>query len=296
MVARIVARYKTELCDKLSWFELRIEFDGRSARCRLGLSEMKSTVSRRFSVIGFFAAFIALCGIFVWQVLIASEREVNPVEIQQRLKITEQNALAPSDLDNPDDDLRLYAVNVIHTALPWRQPFVGYGVYLGQGLVLTAAHVVGRVPFVTHPRVLIAGMDLPATVIKEGSKEKTDLALVAIDQSRLPVILGLRKTPICNAPAIVGADVIVVYPERSVRSQIISPLEVDPQYRLQFTSLIRDPEGSGAALFDVESKCLRGIVSGKIEKTVRTRHQLNFAGYFMPARTISDFVTKKQKD
>ena len=41
------------------------------------------------------------------------------------------------------------AVNVVKTP-PFEKRFTGYGVYLGQGMVLTAVHVAGHWPFFTH--------------------------------------------------------------------------------------------------------------------------------------------------
>ena len=67
----------------------------------------------------------------------------------------------------PDAALQVYAVNVVKTP-PFERQITGFGIYMGHGLVLTAAHVVGRWPFFTHPRVLVAGQDLPAKVIKKG--------------------------------------------------------------------------------------------------------------------------------
>jgi hypothetical protein len=68
-----------------------------------------------------------------------------------------------------DDSLRIYAVDI------WQDPpqswGPGRGVYLGKGLVLTAAHVVGSAAD-TKPRVHIAGMELPATAIREGNFER----------------------------------------------------------------------------------------------------------------------------
>src|ERR1700756_1926598 len=65
-----------------------------------------------------------------------------------------------------DDSLRLYAVDI------WQDPpqswGPGRGVYLGKGLIITAAHVVTPAAR-TKPSVRIAGMDLPATAIREGN-------------------------------------------------------------------------------------------------------------------------------
>jgi hypothetical protein len=49
----------------------------------------------------------------------------------------------PVHAQNPEDELRVYSVGVINIA-PFKNPFSGYGVYLGQGVVITAAHVVGH--------------------------------------------------------------------------------------------------------------------------------------------------------
>ena len=45
----------------------------------------------------------------------------------------------------PDDNLKIYAVNVVKTP-PFEKQFNGDGIYLGKGLVITAAHVVGHYP------------------------------------------------------------------------------------------------------------------------------------------------------
>src|SRR5919197_3692798 len=79
--------------------------------------------------------------------------------------------------DETDGSLRLYAVNIVQDP---PQPWTGYGIYLGKGLVITAAHVVGSAAH-TNPSVRIAGMDLTAKAIKEGSVERVDLTLLFID-------------------------------------------------------------------------------------------------------------------
>ena len=115
--------------------------------------------------------------------------------------------------DPEDNDLHVYAVNVVKSP-PLEKQFVGYGIYLGNGKVITAAHVVGNWPSVTHPRVWVAGLDLPAEVLKIGSLEDTDLALLSIDAAQLPISLRLRRNPLCKNPALVGTTVTVVYPEK----------------------------------------------------------------------------------
>src|SRR5215475_12830152 len=85
--------------------------------------------------------------------------------------------------DPADDSLSIYAVNIIQDP---PQSWTGYGIYLGSGLVLTAAHVVGTAAR-THPSVRIAGQVLPAALVKEGVFEQIDLTLLRVDERELPV-------------------------------------------------------------------------------------------------------------
>src|SRR5262245_3963157 len=57
-----------------------------------------------------------------------------------------------------------YAVNIHRTPV---QSWTGYGIYLGDGIFITAAHVVGRA-WMTAPKVVIAGIEHPTRVVKEG--------------------------------------------------------------------------------------------------------------------------------
>ena len=202
----------------------------------------------------------------------------------------------PSIAQSNDDSLRIYAVNVVKTP-PFQRQFTGDGIYLGQGIVITAAHVVGHWPSITQPRVLIAGQDLPAHIIKQGSFETIDLALLSVDQTRLPVSLLLRRNPICTKPFRVGDQVIDVIPERTTRAQIISPLAIPAELRKRFRTLITAPQSSGSGIFDANSKCLLGIMSAKVSKRryVISHGQLmaiadGYAGFFVPAATIASFI------
>jgi hypothetical protein len=202
----------------------------------------------------------------------------------------------PVHAQTSDDSLTIYAVNVVKTP-PFRKKFIGDGIYLGQGIVITAAHVVGHWPFFTHPRVLIAGQDLPAKVIKEGSFEQIDLALLSVEADRLPISLQMRRNPLCKTNPKIGTEVVDVVPGETVRSQTISPMLIAPELRNRFDTLISTVQGSGSGLFDAERKCLLGIVSAQIPKykyqkkngqIVGTSN--GFAGYFVPASEIAKFI------
>ena len=90
-------------------------------------------------------------------------------------------------------DLTALAVHINRTP---QQSWPGYGIYLGNGLVLTAAHVAGDFAQ-TKPHVVIAGQDLPAALVKQGNLESVDLTLLSIDKTKLPVSLQMRRTPLC---------------------------------------------------------------------------------------------------
>jgi hypothetical protein len=200
---------------------------------------------------------------------------------------------APAWSENSDDSLLVYAVNINRTST---QEWAGYGIYLGNGLIITAAHVVIH-HWWASPRVLIAGQDLAGNVVKEGEFEKTDLTLLSVDADRLPVALRLRRNPLCKAPPWPGENVITVVPEGTARSQIISPQQLPANVR-KFNTVIADAAGtrnSGSGVFDAERKCLLGIVSRKISeyqvlKSGKKTEPHDIAKYFVPASTIAEFI------
>ena len=172
----------------------------------------------------------------------------------------------PALAQSPDNSLTRYAVNINRTP---QQPWPGYGIYLGRGLVITAAHVVGHASQ-TNPKVLIAGQELPATVIKEGNFKTIDLTLLSVDEERLPIGLRMRRNTLCKADPQVGAPVIVVVPEGIARSRIISPRVLSRDMRAKFPTVIGDVArtgNSGSGVFDAHNKCLLGIMSRRIWRT-----------------------------
>jgi hypothetical protein len=203
----------------------------------------------------------------------------------------------------PDDSLGIYAVNVVHSR-PLKKPFSGYGIYLGKGAVITAAHIMGRWPsFISNPRVLIAGQELPAKIIKEGSSETIDLAVLSIDETSLPVSLRLRRNPLCKEPAKAGENVIVVASHGTARSQIVNPQLLPPEYQPSFNTIINDvwiPGSSGSGVFHAERRCLLGIIttvmSVNSHRMENGRVVRDLAGtmvnvkHFVPAATIAEFI------
>ena len=201
----------------------------------------------------------------------------------------------PSRAETPaDESLRIYAVNIHQTPMQTWGP--GYGIYLGKGLFITAAHVAGRTWW-TRPKVAIAGQEFPTRVVKEGSLAETDLTLLAVDEDLLPVWLRLRRNPLCKAFPTPGADVVTVIPEGIARSRVLAPERLAANVR-KFNSVIADVAttgNSGSGVFDAHSKCLLGIMSRKISQswTKRGTSQTitrDIAKYFVPSTTIRDFI------
>ena len=200
--------------------------------------------------------------------------------------------------DPADDSLRLYAVDIVQNPA---QSWIGRGVYLGKGLVITAAHVVGSAQR-TQPNVRIANLQLPAKAIKEGNFEQVDLTLLAVDQQKLPINLQLRRMPLCQIPPWAGESVIVAVPDSVASSTIMSPQLLPANLRTKFPTVISDVAttgNSGSGVFDEGRKCLLGIMSRKI--FVRRNmpngiaQQKDIAKYFVPAATIAAFIPNEYR-
>ena len=201
---------------------------------------------------------------------------------------------SPVRAENADDSLLVYAVNIHQTPMQTWGP--GYGIYLGKGLFLTAAHVAGRTWF-TRPKVAIAGTEYPTKVIKAGDFETIDVTLLSVDESLLPSRLALRRNPLCAKPPWPGEPVITVVPEGTARSRIMSPQRLPLSVR-KFDTVISDVAetgNSGSGVFDAEKKCLLGIMSRKIseyrtDRSTGKRELYDMAKYFVPASVIAQFI------
>jgi hypothetical protein len=186
----------------------------------------------------------------------------------------------------PDDSLLIYSVGING----------GAGVYLGNGLVLSVAHVVGG-GIVDKPKIIIAGQTLIATVVKESPFERLDLALLEFDETTLPVSLRLRRLSLCQGNPWPDEEVISLSSQGPVRSHILSSSALPKEIR-RFSTVIRDVAttgNSGTGVFDAQRKCLLGIMSRKISqnrqrKDTGEKTTVDIAKYFVPAATIADFM------
>lgn len=165
----------------------------------------------------------------------------------------------------------------------------GSGVYLTSGLVITAAHLTA---VDANMSVSIAGVVLPAKVLKQGAFEDVDLSVLSVDEQKLPASIGLIRTQLCEAPPWPGDPVIVVDAVRATRSHIVSPEALPYPLRNKFSTLIGDVAttgNSGSGVFDANRKCLLGIMSRKFTSHATGREK-DVAKYFVPAVAIRDFM------
>jgi hypothetical protein len=163
---------------------------------------------------------------------------------------------------------------------------VGAGVYLGSGLVITAAHVGGG----QTSGVRVDGLNVPAALIKTGSFPQLDLSLIYMDPGKIPDSVRERRMTLCQEQPPVGAPVIVAAPQEITRSSIASPAVIPPEDRTKFSTLISDgaTDGkSGSGVFALERKCLLGILSLRFVNNIDHK---GIASYFVPADTIQSFI------
>ena len=170
--------------------------------------------------------------------------------------------------------------------------------YLGSGLIITAAHVPGNFAD-TRPRVVVGGQAWTTDLVKQGSLDGVDLTLLMVDEARLPVRMRMRRLPLCENPPFAGENVVVVTPEGVARSHVLPPSAVPKDLRARFDTVIGDVAttgNSGSGVLDVRASCLLGIISRKITVSQAGAHlgspdrTIDIAKYFVPAKDIRAFI------
>jgi hypothetical protein len=162
------------------------------------------------------------------------------------------------------------------------------------GLVITAAHLTA---VDANMSVRIAGVLLPAKVLKQGSAEAVDLSLLAFDEQKIPTSITLPRMQLCDAPPWPGDPVIVVDARRASESHVVPPQVLPYAWRTKFSTLIGDVAttgNSGSGVFDPNHKCLLGIISGKLTSHAPAGDK-DIAKYFVPAAAIREFMPSEFK-
>jgi hypothetical protein len=177
----------------------------------------------------------------------------------------------------------------IYTVQLWQLPqrTVGAGIYLGKGLVITAAHVASDYRI----EVQIGDVTVPAKSVKRDGS--IDLLLFSIDEQKLPADLQALRMPLCEKPPQDRAPVILAAPQGITRTSMLPSLTFSPAEQARWPTVLADVETdgkSGSGVFDAEGKCLHGILSAKI--SVNDNNTPKAIGtYFVPASVIRPFVS-----
>lgn len=190
-----------------------------------------------------------------------------------------------------EDDLRDYAVHINRTPA---QPWPGYGMYLGNGYILTAAHVPGNFAD-TRPRAIVGGADEATALIKQGSLDGVDLTLLRVDPDSLPLRLQMRRLSLCPAAPFAGEAVVVVTPENVAQSHVLPRTALPPNVPARFDTVIGDVAttgNSGSGVLDAHRICLLGVISRKISVTApgSPAQSRDIAKYFVPVGEIRAFL------
>jgi hypothetical protein len=252
---------------------------------------------------------LSALGAHAWQSLIAAlaqpmEALEGPPPVEREFLNTSMFAVDRANrpvtrAEDADESLRLYAVHVYRTG---EKNWTGYGIHLGRGIVITAAHVAG-LGFWRRPQVEIAGQKRSTNVVKDGHFHHVDLTVLSVDERQLPVSLRLRRLALCQNALWVGEEVIVATPEGVARSEVMSPYLLPLGAPVKSYAVIRYVEATGASgsgVFDANRRCLVGIISGEVVQMQvaqgdghAARNHYSVAKYFVPASTIAKFMPQE---
>jgi len=175
----------------------------------------------------------------------------------------------------------------------------GSGVYLGGGLVLTAAHVITVNP--GHPEVKLMGQEhmiMDAKVVLDGSRIEPDLdlALIKIDAAALPPARRDQEAvTVCASNAGLNQPVLVAAQEK------VSPATTFPQPMERRNEKVVETNGwtnllttgfhhgaSGGGVFDPARGCLAGIVFLELSSADQ---KIDLTA-FIPASRITPFLNQ----
>ena len=147
-----------------------------------------------------------------------------------------------------------------------KQSWPGYGIYLGNGLILTAAHVAGEFAQ-TKPHVVIAGQDLPGYA-RQGRQPRQRRSDAFVDRRNEAASRSADASHAAvRASALCGERVVVAIPEGTAPSKVLPRQAIPADLRGRFDTAIADVAttgNSGSGVFDARDLCLLGIISRKI--------------------------------
>lgn len=174
----------------------------------------------------------------------------------------------------------------------------GSGVYLGEGLVLTAAHVVKYDPDHSHVTVLLDGIRTDGNLVFDGQKHNVDLALIKLEASELlPKRRDQTPVPLClanpapNQPVVVAA-LGTVSNALTIPSAIASDATAakDTGTWTNILTIGYHQGNSGGGVFHPREGCLWGIINKEMGGPLKGSGVVVDLTAFVPASKIAPFI------
>ncbi|SEH40964.1 S1 family peptidase [Magnetospirillum fulvum] len=170
----------------------------------------------------------------------------------------------------------------------------GSGTYLGDGLILTAAHVVTVNPASTAVTILLDGQRLDGEVIRDGREDGLDLALIRLAPDSLPPHRRTQpQVRICNdnpAPRqpVQVAALGTVTPSATIASPITSDGQTGNWTDILATGFHAGASGGG--VFDPSRACLWGVLIQELSGRAKSSGRRLDLTVFVPASRIGAFL------
>jgi hypothetical protein len=176
----------------------------------------------------------------------------------------------------------------------------GSGVLLGDGLVLTAAHVVKYNPQDPKVTIIMAGWRVDGILAAIGGPDSVDLALIKAPRAAIPIALrDLEPVPICSHnPEINTPVTVAAVGQISVAMTIATPAKPDGADNA-WTNMLTTPYhqgASGGGVFDAKEGCLAGILIEEVSGYVKPNTPFVDMTRFVPASDIAAFMARRRAE
>lgn len=177
----------------------------------------------------------------------------------------------------------------------------GSGVLVGDGMVLTAAHVIAVNPQDPKVTVFLDNQRVPGIVAFSGQTDHVDLALIRVDPMALPPARrGLEAMSVCSKnPGPAQHFVVAAMGKISEETTLLrADPPKDPSDHGAYSTMLAagHPKGaSGGGVFDPQQGCLAGILvaDGVFNTNIPgVPHEVTI---FLPASDITAFLTKYRR-
>ena len=172
----------------------------------------------------------------------------------------------------------------------------GSGIFLGSGLVLTAAHVVQVNPNDARVTIILDSRAYQGVVVFDGHQENLDLALVRTNVQSLPIRRQIQApVPVCEANPAPNQPVTVSSMGTVTSAATISSAVSTDGQSGTWTNLLSTAYhhgNSGGGVFSSQKGCLWGIITLELSGNVNG-HFVDMTA-FIPATKIAEFLNHYQ--